>query len=82
MVTDFDILLPRTPIKKKRVKVGFTSQKNLAFQGADQCGVSCPICQSEKLNGACVLQAGHTGNHQCNRGHQWAAQPGDIPGPH
>ena len=81
MATDIDILLPRTPSKTKRVKVGFTSQKNLAFHGAGQCNMSCPTCQSEKLSGACVLEANHAGDHKCNRGHLWASRPGDVPGP-
>jgi hypothetical protein len=81
MATDIDILLPRTPTKTKRVKVGFTSQFT-AFQGAGQCNVICQTCEGEKLIGACILEAGHTGNHRCNNGHQWAAKPGEITGPH
>ncbi len=82
MATEIDTLPPRTSTKLKQMKVSFTSHRNLAFQAAGLCGASCPTCTNENVTGACELPAGHQGNHQCERGHQWAAKPGEAPGPH
>jgi hypothetical protein len=88
MATVIDILVPQISIKTKRWEVDLTPLKEISqrvyFQGASQCGVSCPICQNERASGACGLNAGHTGNHVCNRvsTHTWITkETPDIPGP-
>lgn len=46
------------------------------------CGAQCPTCSQEGAIGTCMLNEGHTGQHQCDRDstHQWS--PDTIPGPH
>jgi hypothetical protein len=87
MATDIDILVSQRQTKTKRGEVGLTPLQNFQkvdFQGATQCGLSCPICKSEGQIGACGLNAGHAGDHVCNRvsSHVWSGLSTDVPGPH
>ena len=87
MATDIDILVPQRQTKTKQGEVRLTPLQNVQkvdFQGATQCGLSCPICKSEGQNGACGLNAGHLGDHVCNRvsSHVWSGLRIDVPGPH
>jgi hypothetical protein len=88
MATDIDILVSELQTKTKQPEVVLTPLKpvfqTVDFQGASQCGLSCPICLSERQSGACGLNAGHTGNHVCNRvsTHVWSGSGTDVPGPH
>lgn len=88
MATDIDILVSEIHTKTKQSEVVLTPQKQVFqkvdFLGASQCGISCPTCLSEKQSGACGLNAGHTGDHVCNRvsTHMWSSGSGtDVPGP-
>ena len=87
MATDIDILVSQMPTKTKPHEVGLTSLKQIFHKvdplGATQCAVQCPICITERQSGACKLDAGHAGQHQCNRvsSHVWSGT-GDVPGPH
>jgi hypothetical protein len=89
MATDIDILVSQRQTKTKQGEVGLIPLKQIFqkvdFQGATQCNLSCPICQSERQSGACALNAGHAGQHVCNRvsSHIWSGStPTDVPGPH
>jgi hypothetical protein len=87
MATDIDILVPQRQTKTKPGEVRLTPLQNVQkadFQGATQCGLSCPICKSEGQHGACGLNAGHAGDHVCNRvsSHIWSGVSTDVPGPH
>jgi hypothetical protein len=88
MTTIIDIPVPQRQTKTKQREVSLTPLKQLLqkvdFQGATQCGISCPICKSERQIGACGLNAGHSGNHVCNRvsSHIWSGSSTDVPGPH
>lgn len=80
-------LVSDLPVRTKQSEVRLTSQKQFALKAvprnATQCNVPCPICQSEGQTGACKLNSGHTGEHQCNRvsTHLWSSST-DVPGPH
>ena len=88
MATDIDTLVSQRQTKTKQGEVGLTPLKQIFqkvdFQGATQCGLSCPICKSEGQSGACGLNAGHAGDHVCNRvsSHVWSGLSPDVPGPH
>ncbi len=89
MATNLDIPVFEMPTETKQQKVGLTRQKQLFqkedFQGASQCGETCPTCQQEGHSGTCRLEAGHTQEHQCNRdsSHHWSGTSRvDVPGPH
>jgi len=87
MATDTDILVSESQTKTKQGELGLTplqTFQKVDFQGAIQCGLSCPICKSEGQNGACGLNAGHAGDHVCNRvsSHVWSGLSTDVPGPH
>jgi len=87
MATDMNILVPRRQTKTKQGEVDLTPLKQIFqivdFQGATLCGISCPICKSEEQIGACRLNAGHAGDHACNRvsSHAWSGLSPDVPGP-
>jgi len=88
MATDIDIIESLRQTKTKPGEVGFTPLKpifqKVDLQGDTLCGVSCPICISEGQSGACGLNAGHAGDHGCNRvsSHVWGGTSPDVPGPH
>lgn len=87
MATDIDILVSQRQTKTQRGEVGLPPLQifqKVDFQGATQCGLSCPICKSEGQMGACGLNAGHAGDHVCNRvsSHVWSGLSTDVPGPH
>jgi hypothetical protein len=87
MAIDTGILVSQVQTKTKQVEVHLTPQKQLsqkvAFQAATQCGTPCPYCQSLGQTGACKLNVGHTGQHECNlvSTHVWSSGT-DVPGPH
>jgi len=87
MATDIEILVSRRQTKTKQSEVDLTLLKQIFqkvdLQGATQCGLSCPICKSEGQSGACGLNAGHAGDHVCNRvsSHVWSGSSPDVPGP-
>ncbi len=88
MTTNIDIPVPQRQTKTKQGEVGLIPLKQIFqkvdFQVATQCGNACPICKSEGQNGACRLNAGHIGDHACNRvsSHVWSGSGIDVPGPH
>ena len=88
MATDMNILVPRRQTKTKQSEVDLTPMKQIfqkvGYQEATLCGISCPICKSEGQIGACRLNAGHAGDHVCNRvsSHVWSGLSPDVPGPH
>ena len=87
MATDIDIHISQRQTKKQQGEVRLTPLQNVQkvdSQGATQCGLSCPICKSEEQLGTCGLNAGHAGEHVCNRvrSHVWSGLSTDVPGPH
>jgi hypothetical protein len=88
MATDIDFLISQRQTKTKQSELGLTPLKptvqEVDFQGATLCGISCPICKSERQSGACGLNAGHARDHVCNRvsSHVWSGLSSDVPGPH
>jgi hypothetical protein len=87
MATDIDIHVSQRQTKTKQGEVGLTPLQifqKVDFQRTTQCGISCPICKSEGQIGACGLNAGHAGDHVCNRvsSHVWSGLSTDVPGPH
>ncbi len=86
MALDIDFLVSEIQTKQPEVVLTPLKQvfQTVDFQGASQCGISCPICLSERQSGACGLNAGHTGQHVCNRvsTHVWSGSGTDVPGPH
>jgi hypothetical protein len=88
MTTEIDITGPQKQTKTNQGELFLIPLKQIFqkvdLQGASQCGISCPICYSEKQNGACGLNAGHVGDHKCNRisSHIWSGSSLDVPGPH
>jgi len=81
------MLVTDLPVRMKSTKAGMTPQKQFAHKAvprnASQCNASCPICNQESQSGACKLNSGHSGDHQCNRvsTHLWSSSI-DVPGPH
>lgn len=81
------ILVSDLPSRTKQTEVGLTSLKQIPQKAvprsASQCNASCPICHQEGQTGACKLNSGHAGEHQCNRvsTHLWSSSI-DVPGPH
>ncbi len=80
------ILVSDLPVRTKQTGVGLTPLKQFAQKAvprnASQCNAPCPICQQQGQTGACKLNSGHSGDHQCNRvsTHLWSSA--DVPGPH
>jgi hypothetical protein len=87
MATDIDVLVSKTQSLSKQGEVVVAPSKSLAEKHVPAntlpCGAQCPTCLQDGAAGSCMLEAGHTQQHQCNLvpTHQWSS-PDSIPGPH
>jgi hypothetical protein len=87
MTTSIDVFVSDTETEAKQAAGVVVAPRlfaeNAVPANALPCGAQCPLCEQAGSSGSCVLEAGHTSQHQCNlvATHQWSS-PGDIPGPH